>query len=810
MKLIECYIENFGTFEQYTHKFTGGINCMVSDNGTGKSTLSMFILSMLYGMPDTKKHSLDENDRKKYAPWQGGRFGGTLTVEIKGKSYLLERSFGTKAADDTFKLYEKESGKESTDYTENLGEELFGIDRDGFMRTVFLSEKNLSVRNENKSISAKLSDLVGVEGDIGGFDEAKRLLDERRKVYYKQSDNCEIARVRAKIRTVRDEYDRLLGESKSLAEKESELTELYAELNRAKDEKNTLTRAALDEAKVRERYTLEKQYLAMLEEINKNEKSLKELDGFFGGEVPSAAEIERLRFSLAEGERIKKEEAREIGGEYLELSEIYGDAIDFDIISGAQKAHIEAVSLDSQIAEIENNRDGNALKMRELFPTSIPDKEEVEEIISGLGKSRSKAPLVTTIVGILLLLSGVLLGNAVAPMLYAFSAIGSVLFITGMLLRSKKESAGDKRAMRFITLLGKNTNTPLKLALSRILADVELYSELEKERKLRRETLVKRRDGIYDMLKQFTGTFNTQMTGDIEQDLLAIREGYSRFYRLKIENEGSALGRQTRLATADEMIRRAWEFTDKYVTTSADPFDEIARKVGDYNLLKLTLEKDKPALLEFKEKYSLTGSLPEWSEGGDEDKRDRLIECEARLGALTERCGILRDECDRIARDTENIDGVEAELEELAERLKKYTRIYEAIQKTSALLTEAYENMNSRYIGKTRESFLKYESAIGGDGGEYTVKTDFEVQKSERGAMHPEQSYSRGTRDLISLAMRLSLIDSLFEIEAPFIILDDPFIALDDKKIKKGRALLSELARGRQIIYFTCSEARKI
>ncbi len=810
MKLIECYIENFGTLEQYQHKFGDGLNCIVSDNGTGKSTLSMFILSMLYGMPDTKKHSLDENDRKKYAPWQGGRFGGTLTVEIKGKSYLLERSFGTKAQDDTFKLYEKESGKESTDYTENIGGELFGIDRDGFMRTVFLSEKNLSVRNENKSISAKLSDLVGVEGDIGGFDEAKRLLDERRKVYYKQSDNCEIARVRAKIRTVRDEYDRLLGENKRLAEKESELTELYAELNRLKDEKNALTKAALDEAKARERYTLEKQYLAMLEEINKNEVSLKELDVFFGGEVPSAAEIERLRFSLAEGERIKKEEAREIGGEYLELSEIYGDAIDFDIISGAEKAHLEAVSLDSQIAEIENNRDANALKMRELFRTSAPDKKAVEEIISGLGKGRSKAPIVTTIVGILLLLSGAVLGNAVAPVLYVLSALGAVLFITGMLLRSKKESAGDKRAKHFITLLGRNTNTPLKLTLIKLLDEVDLYTALEEERKAKLEALIKRRDGIYDMLKQFTGTFNTQMTGSIAQDLLAIREGYSRFYKLKIENESSALGRHTRLATADEMIKRAWQFTDKYRTASADPFDEIARKAEAYNLLKLTLEKDKLALIEFKEKYSLTGALPEHSDTSDSDKRDRLIECEERLDTLTERCGILRNECDRIAKDTEAIDVVECELEELAERLKKYTQIYEAIQKTSALLTEAYENMNLRYIGKTKESFLKYERAIGGEGGEYTVKTDFEVQKSERGAMHPEQSYSRGTRDLISLAMRLSLIDSLFEKEAPFIILDDPFIALDDKKIKKGRALLSELARGRQIIYFTCSEARKI
>ena len=199
MQLLECYIESFGTFKEYSHKFDRGLNCIYSDNGTGKTTLSIFIASMLYGLPDTKKQSLDENERKKYTPWQGGRFGGSLTFLARGKIYTVERTFGTKASDDLFVLRNKSSGAVSTDFSANLGEELFGIDRDGFLRTVFLSEKNLSVKNENKSISAKLSDLVGVDGDLGGFDDALELLDKRRKFYYKQSGNCEISNIKLRI-----------------------------------------------------------------------------------------------------------------------------------------------------------------------------------------------------------------------------------------------------------------------------------------------------------------------------------------------------------------------------------------------------------------------------------------------------------------------------------------------------------------------------------------------------------------------------------------------------------------------------------
>ena len=57
--------------------------------------------------------------------------------------------------------------------------------------------------------------------------------------------------------------------------------------------------------------------------------------------------------------------------------------------------------------------------------------------------------------------------------------------------------------------------------------------------------------------------------------------------------------------------------------------------------------------------------------------------------------------------------------------------------------------------------------------------------------------------------MRLSLIDSLFEKEKPFIILDDPFVNLDENKIKNATNLLKNLSQEYQIVYFICHESRK-
>ena len=131
MRLISLYIENFGKLSDFKYSFTSGLNTIREDNGYGKTTLTVFIKSMLYGLADTKKARLDVNDRKHYLPWNGKRAGGYLIFEADGEKYRVERTFMPKASNDTFTLYDEKSGKISDRYSENLGEELFGIDLHG-------------------------------------------------------------------------------------------------------------------------------------------------------------------------------------------------------------------------------------------------------------------------------------------------------------------------------------------------------------------------------------------------------------------------------------------------------------------------------------------------------------------------------------------------------------------------------------------------------------------------------------------------------------------------------------------------------
>ena len=177
MKLIQCYIENFGKLKNQTVAFSGGCHCFCHENGWGKSTLAAFLTVMLYGFEKERSRDDYANERKRYRPWQGGLYGGTLTFETGGKIYTVERTFGLKEKEDHFSVREEETNLETTAFSSNLGEEIFHLDRDSFERTVFISQKDCSVKTTDR-IQAKLSNLAEATDDMNQYEKADARLHD--------------------------------------------------------------------------------------------------------------------------------------------------------------------------------------------------------------------------------------------------------------------------------------------------------------------------------------------------------------------------------------------------------------------------------------------------------------------------------------------------------------------------------------------------------------------------------------------------------------------------------------------------------
>ena len=75
------------------------------------------------------------------------------------KIYEIERFFGIKDKEDTFKLYDKTTNQESNDYSQNIGEEIFKIDRQAYERSTYISGQSIAIEI-NDSLSAKLSNIL--------------------------------------------------------------------------------------------------------------------------------------------------------------------------------------------------------------------------------------------------------------------------------------------------------------------------------------------------------------------------------------------------------------------------------------------------------------------------------------------------------------------------------------------------------------------------------------------------------------------------------------------------------------------------
>ena len=131
MRLISCYIAGFGTIRDRNFIFKPGLNAILEENGWGKTTFCVFLKAMFYGM-EYSKGTKTLHERQKYEPWDGGSYGGSLVFTTGEKEYRIERSFGHTDKSDRFSLIDLSTNQQSSDFSDQIGEELFSVDRESF------------------------------------------------------------------------------------------------------------------------------------------------------------------------------------------------------------------------------------------------------------------------------------------------------------------------------------------------------------------------------------------------------------------------------------------------------------------------------------------------------------------------------------------------------------------------------------------------------------------------------------------------------------------------------------------------------
>ena len=290
MKLVSCHIGGFGKIKEFTYDFTQGLNVFCQDNGWGKTTFSVFVKAMFYGMEYSRKQGLSE--REHYRPWEGGTYGGSLVFETEKKRYRVERTFGKNDKEDTFALYDDATGMASGDYSANLGEELFEVDRASFEKSIFIPQNALETRMTD-SLNAKMGNLSTVKDDINNFDKAVKAIDEARKNYTRRSrtNTGKLELIRQSLRGCNELLEQQETLEKGYEQQTALLEAKKRELSQLEAKKNAIAEQIRDQSKREQSLGA---YQVKKQELEKRLGEMEELNAFFVKGRPAREELEEM------------------------------------------------------------------------------------------------------------------------------------------------------------------------------------------------------------------------------------------------------------------------------------------------------------------------------------------------------------------------------------------------------------------------------------------------------------------------------------------------------------------------------------
>ena len=296
MKLISMHVDDFGGLHQYDYTFGDGLNVVLHDNGWGKTTMAAFLKAMLYGYDTRRSKDITENERRRYLPWQGGSYGGSLDFESEGVQYRIIRTFGETPRFDTVKIINLDTRTTARISPDKIGETLFHLDASAFQRSVFINQNGLAMDGAASSIHTRLNALVSQANDVAAFDGAIARLTQQVKVYEKtgaRGQLGDIARQISEREQLRDQLELDIAKQDAARERIIEIDALLSRMEKELEEKNKRLDAVSGEEKKRE--AAKKMLEDLRGQIAAIQRKMAAIEAELGGHVPTNAEIDQMK-----------------------------------------------------------------------------------------------------------------------------------------------------------------------------------------------------------------------------------------------------------------------------------------------------------------------------------------------------------------------------------------------------------------------------------------------------------------------------------------------------------------------------------
>ena len=123
MQLRNIQINGFGRLEDIDLELKDGLNLIVGDNESGKSTLTEFVKGIFYGV-SRNKNGKDYSDYEKFKPWNDKNFSGKLVYLMESNLNSDDESNQNSKNIDNFNGFNIDKLSDETNHKDNYEKEI--------------------------------------------------------------------------------------------------------------------------------------------------------------------------------------------------------------------------------------------------------------------------------------------------------------------------------------------------------------------------------------------------------------------------------------------------------------------------------------------------------------------------------------------------------------------------------------------------------------------------------------------------------------------------------------------------------------
>lgn len=856
MRLISCYIENFGAIKKKEITFKNNLTSVCEENGFGKTTLASFLEAMFYGMDSDRANSKDFCMRRHFNPFAGGKYGGNIVFSVGKDVYKIERIFDEKSeVKDNLIVYK--NNELYNEFGDKIGEKIFGIDKQSFERTIFIDAHEIEIGSTG-SINAKLNNFIEGSTDETNTEKALERLEKAAKEYKKaKAGNDLITKENICLIEVESKISNAERIKASLPEKYERLSDYDADLK-------NLHKALDSKQKTELELKDWEQYDSFMSRATSAQQVLEELEHIYPFGIPSSEELSIVKEHVSAkaalekqtNKLLPKEDAEALSA--LQNKYLNGTPSETDLATLREK--IDSLTREETAIRLEENITLSEYEayLRNKFTNNAPTEQTLVKLDNALDayeraeKAYSETPdyiigqvnqsvdekprlkkkcFIIAILSAIVALAGI--GVAFVQMTAGIImvAIGVICIIaTGFVYLNKKtstfasnsvqkinpEKTAKERAknnaelevQKLLSFYGYSSDKTIRYSVESLKNDFAAYEKLMQSDSSKNERLLAKKGHCEQLNKEISDYFAMYdfLNGNFNRRFSDLQREINR-YTMLIRTR-SKLNEQN--ADTDKMIAEH----EKAISDFCMKYHFSHQAMGNINDIEHNIIKYLQSTKEYNENLKKAEQIKKEKElkvRPIPSDNDAIEEIKDKIQKLNNERSVLILEIEDCETEAEKLDDFYAEKQHHMELLKSHKFAYDLLNKTADLLKEADKRLKDKYIAPIKNNFVNYAKVLETALGEkVTMSPNFEIRYERNGIERSEKHLSAGQRSVCAFCFRMALIENMYIEEKPFLILDDPFINLDQKHMNKVKEILKNLSEKLQLIYFTCHESRAI